>query len=502
MKDAGSAAAEKTREPLLAKFSKPVFFISGIGLGIHLFTASRYGYHRDELYFLAAAERPDWGYVDFPPLTPMLAWLSETLFPSSLVALRSVPALAGAAIVILAALTAREFGAGRFGQNLAATAIVGAPVILGTTGLLSTAAFDILWWTLITYLIARLLRTQEARLWLAIGAVAGVALQTKYTVIVLFAALAIGLLFTSERRWVSVRWLWIGALLALLFWIPNLLWQSDAGWPTFEYLQNQDTSATADSRVSFLLEQTVNPGPLAFLFLVAGTVFLLRHSHTRVLGITVVAAFAIFLATEGKSYYTAGVYPLMAAGAGVATERWLASRRDSQAQRMTVLSALAVFALIPLPGAVPVLPSEGVKRFDFLLEIRPDFADMFGWPELASEVDAVVASLPDAERERAAVVTSNYGQAGAVDFYSSADAYSGHNAYHLWGSPDPDTEVLVAVGFDRGRLDAWCGRLELAGTLTNDEGVKNFEYGKPIFICRDLRIGVEQLWEEVKRYTA
>ncbi|MEX2395357.1 MAG: glycosyltransferase family 39 protein [Actinomycetota bacterium] len=497
--------SDPTDAAQVAPFSRVVLFAAGTSLGAHLLTASRYGYHRDELYFLAAADRPEWGYVDFPPVTPMIAKLANGIFPSSLLGLRLLPAIACVLVIVLAGLIARELGARAFGQNLAAVGVLGAPVVLGTTALLSTAAFDMLWWALIIFLVTRLLRTREAKLWVGIGAVAGAAFLTKYTVLVLLAALAIAFVVTEERKWIGSRWMWIGAILAFGFALPNLLWQREQGWPTLEYLQNQDTSATADSRMSFLLEQILNPGPLAFVLVVAGAVYLVRRQDTRVLGIAALAVFAIFIATQGKSYYTAPLYPLLFAGAGVATERWI-DRKGAGKLRSPrpILTALVVFALVPLPGAIPVLPKDEIVKQELLLEIRSDYPDMFGWEELAEEVDDAVAQLTAEERADAAVITANYGEAGAVDFYSRAvdRAYSGHNGYHLWGPPPADTTTVIAVGFRPEDLAPRCGDVEQVGTLGNDEGVDNFEYGRPVHICRELRVSMDDLWSDVKRYTA
>ena len=486
----------------IAPLSAFVFVAAGIKLVAHIATAARYGYHRDELYFIAAANKPDWGYVDFPPATPMVAKVARGLFGDSLLGLRLLPALAGVAVVILAALIARELGAGASGQSIAAVGVLGAPVILGINSLLSTATFDMFWWSLIVFLITRLLRTQEAKLWVAVGAAIGFAFLTKYTVLVLVVALAIAFVVTPERKWIGSRWVWIGVLLALGIAVPNLRWQQESNWPTLEYLQHQDSSATADSRVTFLVEQVLNPGPIAFILVVVGVVFLVRRSPTRVLGITILAAAGIFLLTEGKSYYTAALLPLAFAGAGVAVEGWVERHARPKTPR-PVIGALALAALVPLPIAIPLLPESAVVRGE-LYELRSDYADMFGWEELAASVDRVVGALDASERERTAVVTANYGEAGAVDMFSRTvdEAFSGHNAYHLWGPPPADTATIVAVGFERSDLQAHCGSLRRAATIRNREGVKNIEYGRAIFVCRDLRGSVDDLWTDLKRYTA
>src|SRR5947199_3820403 len=197
-----------------------------VKLGLHLAFAGNYGWHIDELYFVASSQHLDWGYVDYPPLTPLVARLDQTLFPDSLVALRALPAAAGAAIVILSALIARELGAGPRAQVFAAAMALLSPLFLGANLLFHTVTFDELCWAVAILLFVRILREESRRTWLVLGVVIGIGLETKFTIAALPVLMLIALLLTRSRRLLASPWPWFGAAIALAIFAPNLVWQA------------------------------------------------------------------------------------------------------------------------------------------------------------------------------------------------------------------------------------------------------------------------------------
>ena len=484
----------------------PVLITAAVGVAALLLTAGRYGYHRDELYFLECAKHMAWGFVDQPPLTPAIARLAQAVAPGSLVALRVIPALIYGGLVVLAALTARELGAGRTGQLGASVCAAAAPGLLLAGHLLSTTTPDLLAWALIVFLLVRLLRTGDERLWLAIGLAIGVGLENKWSVGFLVIGLLVGLLVTPERRFLLSPWFAGGVLLALVLWAPNLWWQHQHDWPQFALFASLGSSShDVGSTITWLPYQFLITGPVGAAVWVAGLYRLLRQPEARTyraIGIAyVVLAVVLAIAAGDKQYYVAGLYvPLWGAG-GRPLEGWLLRHRTGMARPIAVI-AFAVTTLLLLPASIPVLPVSSVASATGL---NPEIAEQIGWPELASQVAGVWRSLPADQRADAAIFTANYGEAGAIDRFGPAlglpRAYSGHNTYWWWGSPPPTTRTLVTVGFlRRSYLTSMFGSVRQAGTITNPWNVDNQEEGLPIWIVSDPKEPWPAIWTNARHY--
>jgi 4-amino-4-deoxy-L-arabinose transferase-like glycosyltransferase len=266
-----------------------------------MLVSNRYGFHRDELYYIACARHLALGYVDFPPVTPLLARLDLLIFGVSLPGLRLLSILAGSIVVVLAARIAANLGGGPLAQVIAAAAIVVNPLFLGANILFQTVSFDQLTWAIVLYLIVRLLPTGDPRLWLALGLAVGVGLETKYTIAALVAGLVCGVLRTPVRAQLGTPWPWLGAAIALALVAPNLVWQAQHAWPSLTYIHTH--SSDTGSRLTFLAETALLLGPTGLPLAVLGVIELIKRRDLRLLGWTCLVAVLLLFVSSGKSYY-------------------------------------------------------------------------------------------------------------------------------------------------------------------------------------------------------
>ena len=359
--------------------------------------SARYGPHRDELYFLAAGDHPQWGYPDQPPLTPLLARLADLVAPGSLVALRVVPALVAGAVVLVTADLARALGGGRPAQLLAAVATATGAGVLAIAHLLSTATFDLLVWTVLIRLVVAILQHDRQRLWLVAGAVLGVGLQNKNLVGFLAAGLVVGIAATPGlRHHLRSPWAWGGAAVALLIWLPNLVWQAQNGWPQAELGADiREEYGNVGGLAELVLLQAVMINPLGAVLAAIGGVAAFRRPEwrfVRPVPIAYVLLLVVFALTGGKNYYLLGLLPaLAAAGSVVVEQRW----SSVGVRRFT--AAVAVTALFPLPALLPVLPAQTLGD-TFWPALNEDQLETIGWPSVVGTVRGVVDELPRPRR--------------------------------------------------------------------------------------------------------
>ena len=348
------------RPPLVARV--PVAIIALGFVLLELAVSARYGIHRDELYFLACAHHLAWGYVDQPPLVPFVAWMADAVVGPSAVALRFLPALAGGATVVVAALTAREFGGGRTAQTIAALAGATSPVLMSTFHLLSTAAFDTFFWSVLTFIAFRVLRTGDQRLWLIFGAITGIGLLNKLNIGFLAGALVLCIAMSGQRRILRSPYAVSGAALAVALFLPDLIWNAGHQWAQITMLHSlhQENSGSGAS-LSFLPDQIVVVGPaLAFLW-IGGLVRLWRHPVGRPIAATYLVLLVWFALSGGKPYYLAGMYPvLFGAGAVFAEDRLVAKHKPGRLRGWVVL--MLAGAVLAVPLALPVLPASTLPQ--------------------------------------------------------------------------------------------------------------------------------------------
>ncbi|HEY4419061.1 MAG TPA: glycosyltransferase family 39 protein [Pseudonocardia sp.] len=460
--------------------------------------ADRYGYHRDELYFIRAGSEPAFGYADQPPLTPMLAHGLHTLFDGSLVGLRLPSAVMAGVVVLLTGLLARELGAGRGAQVLAAGCMAVSAVLPVVSHTLSTTTIDLLVWTAISWLVVRALR-DGGPLWLAVGAVSGVGLQNKMLPAFLLAALLVGVVVAGPRTTLRSAWPWLGGLLALLLWMPNLVWQAANGFPQLELSAAiaAGSSGTSEPWYVFLPFQLILVSPLLVPVWAVGWWRLARDPALRTwraFAVAYVVLVVVFIATGGKPYYLAGLYPVLLAAGAAPVLAWARSRR----RRSAVLGAALV--LSAATSSVLMLPLVPVERLAAtpIVDINYDAGETVGWPQFAATVAAARSTVPAADQ--VAVLTRNYGEAGAVDRYlpELAPAYSGHNAYWDWGPPPDDVTTVIAVAFTQEQLRSWFSRVELAGRIDNGVGLENDEQGTAVWVASGRLAPWHEIWPQLR----
>ncbi len=497
---------------------RPSLLLGLATLAIHLAVNGGYGFFRDELYFIVCGQRLAWGYVDQPPLIPLVARLTRVLLGNSLLALRMGPALAMAATVALTAEFARFLGGGRFAQTLAGLCVLGAGQFLGNGTLLTTDMLQPLTWLGCSWCLVRLAQTGNERWWLAFGAVVGVSLISKYLIGFYLVALAVGILATPLRRsWIK-PWLYLGALLALAMITPNLVWQYRHGWPFLELANaGMHGKNLVLSPRELLWEQITLIGPAAAPVWIAGLwAFAVRPKLAayRVFAIAWFALLVLVLVLHGKAYYAASIYPTLLAGGAV----WIESRLRNMAARTAIAVVVACVAVILAPFAIPVLPIDSYIAYAKNFGVAPStaqhlklgllpqhFADMFGWPEMAAKVAAIFNQMPPEDRARAVFLGRNYGEAAAIDVFGQPlglpPAICGHNNYFLWGPRGHDGSVVIWLGGDRTALLKKYQEVTVAGYIDSPYALPD-ETNLPIYVLRGLKTGtsLDRAWPIFKNY--
>jgi 4-amino-4-deoxy-L-arabinose transferase-like glycosyltransferase len=496
-----------------------VVILAVVKLLLHLAPTGRFGYgfFVDELYYVACSRHLAWGFVDMPPLFPAITALIRTTLGESLFAIRLLPALAGAALVVMTGLMARDLGGRRFAPGIAALGVVTAPLWLALHSIHTMNALEQLLWTGAAWVFVRIVRDGWDRGWLWFGLLCGVGLLNKHSMLFFGVAMVAGLLLTPERRALRSRWLWIGGLLAFAIFLPNLVWEARHHFPHFEMLAN----IKADGRdvqlnpLQFMAQQALMFNPVALPLWVAGLAWYLfdrEGRRYRALGIAYLAVMAQMFLLDGRVYYPAPAYPMLFAAGGVALERWLAGRRFVRPAYATVL-ALAGTVMAPL--FTPLLPPETLVRYSEVIGMAPPrlenhrlgplpqlMADRFGWPEMAQTVARVYNALPPADRARAAIFGQNYGQAGAIDRYGPAlglpPAISGHVSYFYWGPRSYTGDVMIVLDDDKETLQKLFRSVEYGGRVEHPYSMPYQHFD--VWVCRGMRRPLAEIWPELKEW--
>lgn len=494
-------------------------------------TAARYGYFRDALYFLACSHHLAFGYVDLPPLIPFVAWIARHTLGTSLYALMFWPALAGAGRILLTAAFARELGAKRFAVALAA-ALAATPAVWWVIDhQFSMNAFEPLFWTGCAYVIVRMIHTQNTRLWLAFGVVAGLGLENKYSIAVFALALLLGLLPTEQRKLLFTPWLFAGGAVALLIFLPNLIWNVQHHWPFLELMHNIRVTGKdiAYPPAAYFAQQIMMMNPFSFPFWFGGLIFYFfsrAAKSFRPFGWAFLLTFAFFLVSHGKDYYSAPAYPILLAVGAVAAEHLLSHPIEQQAKgqpsrwravlKPVCFTWLAVGIALPLPLVLPVLPLDALVRYQSRSRLEPKptersfvgtvlpqyYADEMPWQEQVAAVARVYHALSPEEQAKTAIFCDNYGQAAAIDFFGShyelPKAISGHQNYFLWGPRNYTGELVIVVGVREADARKEFASVEVAATL--DIPYAYAYETRPILVCRGLKGNLQALWPRVKTW--
>ncbi|MFE3254655.1 ArnT family glycosyltransferase [Nocardia sp. NPDC059091] len=472
------------------------YWIAGTFAVLLTVLSGRYGYHRDELYFLAAGRRLDWGYPDQPPLVPLLARAMSAIDPNSVLLLRLPATLVATTVVICAGLAARELGGGRVAQAVAAGTMASAAVVAGAGHTLSTADIDLAVWPVSILLVLHLLRPDaDPRWWLAIGALAGIGVQNKALIVVPLAALAFSLLLVGPREVFATRYFPLAVGIAAVISAPYVVWQARNGWPQWALSRAiaGGSSGSSNSRIGFVLLQFGLIGVLLVPLWAFGLWWLWRRY--RAFAVAYAMLFVGYLVMVGKAYYLGGMYPLLVAAGAVGLEPRLSGRRIRLAALTFVIALNAVFSAVVF---LPVLPMSALREPSALLTINKEAGETVGWPQFTAQIADVRAhSAPDAD-----LLTANYGEAAALEHfggrYNLPTPRSVHNAYWWWGPPPGAHEVLV-LGMPAGRVSRFCVDPEPLGHLDNGLNIRNLEQGRAIILCRTPRRPWSEMWPAMRQ---
>ena len=502
---AAAPAASKARTGRLG-----IWVIAAAAVGIELAVSGRYGYHRDELYFLEAGKHLALGYVDEPALTPLLAHLSALAFGNTLAGLRLLPALGMGVLVLLTAAMSRLLGAGRTGQMFAALSSACCLVFLAVMHLMSTTTPSFVLCALTLYLVMRLLASQDPRWWIPVGLAAGAAATAKWDIFFLALTLAAGFLATPARRLLKTRYLVIGLAIAAVLAAPDFIWQAGHGWPQLALFRSLNQAA-ASNRASYWPALVVYTGLALTPIWFAGLIWSLRSQAARTfrpLGIASGGLLILIFVLGGKPYYGAAVFTFLFAAGCVPLEHWLARGRVRRwtgrftGRTVLVTAAILIFSLLALPVAVPVLPARGLPAA--VQKINYTQAETIGWPKLVALVAREYHALPPAQRRHTAILTANYGEAGAIDRYGPGfglpPAYGGHNNLWFWGPPPASDTTVLAVNIDPGLLRSEFTHVRTVATFWNGLGIPDQEQGVQIYVATSPRHTWAAAWPAFRHY--
>jgi hypothetical protein len=509
------------QQPFLADGMYVVLFLAFANFVFHWYFNNRYGYFRDEFDYMACGDHLAWGYVDQPPLVPFLIKICRLILGDSLRSIRFIPALATSVTVILTAMIARELGGGRFAMLLSAVAFLVAPAYLSDGSLLTTNCLEPLLWMGCAYFAILAVKRDEPRYWLWFGLVAGIGLEEKYSIAVFAFALVVGLLLTEQRRVFAGKWIWLGGALALLVFLPNLLWNIHYHWPFAELMHNikADGRDVALSPLAYFAQQVLILHPFlapVWILSVLAFFFSARLKPYRFFGWTYLIALAVFIVLKGKNYYLAPIYPVFLAAGAVMIESFLERPRGVWLKPVIVTILVAGGALLA-PLVVPILPVEQFISYMQKLPLKvprsehshmrallpQHYADQFGWEEMVATVNQAYTRLSPEERPGCGIFAQDYGQAGAIDFlgrrYGLPPALSGHQTYFLWGPRGYSGNCLIVLDDTRESLEEKFEHVEFVGLSADNPYALEREI--PVYICRGAKFDtLANIWPQLKKW--
>jgi hypothetical protein len=494
--------------------SHPAIILGIAALAIHAFANQRYDFFRDELYFIVCGRHPAWGYVDQPPLVPLIAGFADWAAPGSLSTLRAVPALMAALTIAGAVLLTRRLGGGSFAQWLAGVCTLLAPFDLVEGLLLDTDIFQPLAWLGCIWVLIDILEKGDQRRWLIVGAITGVALWSKYLILFDLVALALVMPFTPLRRAFLTPWPYLAGLLAAAIIAPNVIWQWRHDWPFLEIGAHGATGKNlAMSLPQYLMSEVILFGPAAaivWITALAALGFSRRWRLYRVFALQYAVFILIEVALHGKDYYAAALYPPLFAFGAVTIET-IVSRA---ALRGALVALVVAVGVVATPMAIPVLPVGRFVAYERALGYEPApmetralsdlpqvYADMFGWHEMARQVSQAYWALPDEDRAKAVFAANNYGEAAAVDIFGDRlpPSISGHNNYFLWGPRGHDGSVVIRLTSKPEAAKEAYTEVDVVGQL-NDPHAMPDEAHLFVVVCRGRKSSLIADWRQFKNY--
>ncbi len=460
---------ERRRFPYVSNEIYFLLLLAVLKFAFHLLFASNYGYFRDELYYIACSKNLAFGYVDQPPFAPFMLAISRALFGESLIAIRLFSALAVSGVVFLSGLCAKEMGGGKFPQILTAVVVFLAPVLAAMGSFYSMNSFDHLFWIALIYIFIRIINTGNQKLWVLFGIIAGIGLLNKISVFFLLFGLAVGIILTGNfLNNIKSKYIWVGKALAILIFLPHVIWQIANGFPTLEFMRNAALYKNAPiSPLEFMAGHIMDMNPFYYPLILFGLWFFIfskKGKPYKALGWMYLALLVFFMVTKAKTYYFAPAYPVLFAGGSVLVGCLIGEGKFVSKYLITGFAILA--GLFSLPMAVPVLPVDTYIKYTEDIGLKPKaaerqemgvlpqkYADMFGWEDLAKKTANVYNTLSPEEKTKCGIYAQNYGEAGAIDFfgkeYGLPQAISGHNNYWLWGTHGYTGDIMIIIGGNR-----------------------------------------------------
>jgi hypothetical protein len=468
-------------------------------MSLLLVVAGRWGYHRDELYYVVGGQHPAWGYVDHPPLTPALARWSNAIFPKSLTGFRLLPALVSSALLIVAAATAIELGGSHRAAAVAALAALACPMLLAGGHRFQTVPFDQLFGALAILVWLHLLGGGNSLWWLVLGLLVGAGLENKWTMLLVVGAIGVGTLASADLRGdLASPWLWLGVVLAIGLWAPNLRWQIRHRWPTLNFIRDNSSAFRHDEGwAAFLWQQLGVLGVPLLVFAAAGIVWAWREPEWRPATLGVVTIILVLAVVGAKPYYHGAFLPFVFATGALALDGWV----ESSQTRLVI--AVAVWAVLAVPFTLPLLPPGTAANLG-VLSANNELAEELGWPELVDQIAAAYKDLPDEQRADARVMTRTYGEAAAVELLGpergipAGTTLCGHNSYVDWWPDDQPAGAVISIRVDATMLAEFFEQCDRVDHVRNKLGVKNQVAGAPILVCRGLKASPQALRAAVR----
>jgi len=485
-----------------------------------------YGYFIDEFYYIACASRPAFGYVDHPPLAPLILALFQTIFGTSLYAIRFLPALAAAGSVFFTGILAKEIGGGKFAQCLAACTMASTPVILAFGGFYSMNAFEPLLAIALIYYSIKMIKENNTKRWIFLGMIMGLGIMNKHTFALFIIALIISLLIAGKWRLIINKWFVAGGLITFLIFLPNILWQIMNNYPSLEFYKNISTYTNLYTPpVAFILGQLLTMSPSTFPIWFAGVLFLVFSKRTkdfRFLSILFVILFLfMMLSGTNRSDRLAFAYPAVFAGGAFFFESFILKYNLKWFKGVLIIF-LFIGLIIALPVILPYFNYEAVSSHTKFLGLNTEMergkkpplpqliADRIGWEEKFDLVLNAYKSLTPEEKREAIIAAGNYGQAGAIELfgkeYNLPDVYSGHNNYYLWSQEKIQQLTASTVLLQLGQNEDYSGLKERFEIVDQFDGeftsqyVSSHENQLKVFICRKPKISFIKMLERGKFY--
>jgi hypothetical protein len=478
-----------------------------IKISLNLLAIAHFGFHRDEFLHLVLADHLDWGYKEVPPFIALLAKITISVFGNSVFAARIFPTICSGLIVLFTGLITVELGGKKFAIALACLALIFSPAFAASGYLFQPVVFDQLWWVIAVWLLAKYCNTSSVKYLYILGVVVGLGLLTKYTMAFFTFSLITGIIISKQRKMLLNRHMIGAALVGLIIFLPNLIWQFQHHLPVFTHMKTlQKNQLDFNTPSGFIMQEMVVNGIAVFVWL-TGFIFLLfsyRLHKFQFLAVSFVLIFTFLIVMNGKSYYLFGAYPMLFAAGGFGFERWL--KTSGYALRGLVIAIFTIPNLLLFPLVLPVLSlNQTLAAFRFADKNLPflrfavtwedhkvhattqDYADMLGWDEMTALVNQAWKSLTPEQQKHTQIFADNYGEAGAVHLlgkpYNLPEVISLASSFTLWAPDNLNGQYIIYVD-DKGgeNIDTFKSSLESYHKVGEVENPLAREKGTAVFI--------------------